>query len=373
MGSIFGRYFQVSTFGESHGAAVGVVVDGMPPEVPLDEARIQKDLDRRRPGTSSFVSPRKEPDQVEILSGVANGKTLGSPVALLVRNRDVRSADYEEIQRQFRPGHADYTYFLKYGITPQPGGGRSSGRETVGRVAAGALAKALLEPLGVVIRAYTIKVGPVVAEAIDPDFAETDPLRCADPAAAARMAEVVAQARSEGDSVGGVVQVVAAGVPSGLGDPVFHKLDAVLAWAMVSIGAVKGLEFGTGFGLSGMRGSEANDPITSGGFLSNHAGGTLGGISSGQPIVLRLAVKPTSSIAKKQRTIDLHGLDRSIVVKGRHDPCLCPRIAPVAEAMMALVLADAMLEDMALAGIMESHRRAKKKGRRNEDRRDKRS
>lgn len=354
MSSIFGRYFQVSTFGESHGAAVGVVVDGMPPGVPLDEARIQKDLDRRRPGTSSFVSPRKEPDKVEILSGVADGKTLGSPVALLVRNRDVRSSDYEEIQRLFRPGHADYTYFLKYGITPQPGGGRSSGRETVGRVAAGALAKALLERLGVTIRGYTVKVGSVVAEKIDPDFADTDPLRCADPDVADRMAEVVAQARSEGDSVGGVVEVVGAGVPSGLGDPVFHKLDAVLAGAMVSIGAVKGVEFGSGFALSGMRGSEANDPITSGGFLSNQAGGTLGGISSGQPIVVRLAVKPTSSIAKPQRTIDISGLDQTIVVKGRHDPCLCPRIAPVAEAMMALVLADALLEQKSRQGMNRS-------------------
>jgi chorismate synthase len=350
MGSIFGRYFQVTTFGESHGAGVGVVVDGVPQGMPLDAAKIQRDLDRRRPGTSRFTSPRRELDEVEILSGVANGVTLGSPVALLVRNRDARSGDYQEIREMFRPGHADYTYFKKYGLPPQPGGGRASGRETVGRVAAGAVARAFLEPHGVAIRAYTMAVGSVAAQRIDPEFAEQDPLRCADPDASAAMAEVVDAARAEGDSVGGLVEVVAAGVPAGLGDPVFHKLDALLSFAMVSIGAVKGVEFGTGFRLSGMRGSEANDPIAPEGFLSNHAGGILGGISNGQPIVMRLAVKPTSSISKPQATIDIHGQARTIQVKGRHDPCLCSRVGPVAEAMAALVLADALMEHEAHSG-----------------------
>lgn len=351
MGSIFGRFFQVTTFGESHGAAVGVVVDGVPPGIGLDTEKIQRDLDRRRPGTSQFVSPRKELDQVEILSGVASGVTLGSPVALLVRNRDVRSGDYQEIRETFRPGHADFTYFKKYGLPPQPGGGRSSGRETVGRVAAGAIARTFLERYGVSIRAYTVAIGSVKAERIDPDFAEQNPLRCCDPDAATGMAEMVEKARSEGDSVGGMVEVVAEGVPAGLGDPVFHKLDALLSFAMVSIGAVKGIEFGSGFRLSGMRGSEANDPIAPEGFRSNHAGGILGGISSGQPIVMRLAVKPTSSISKPQDTIDIHGQARTIQVKGRHDPCLCSRVGPVAEAMAALVLADALMEHRAHSGV----------------------
>ncbi|MEW6111274.1 MAG: chorismate synthase [Thermodesulfobacteriota bacterium] len=344
MGSTFGRFFQVTTFGESHGAAVGVVIDGVPAGIPIDFARIQRELDRRKPGVSRFVSPRGESDEVEILSGVTDGKALGSPVALLVRNRDVRSSDYAEIRELFRPGHADYTYFKKYGLPPQPGGGRASGRETVGRVAAGAVAKILLESHGITIQAYTAAIGGIRAVRIDRDFAERDPLRCPDPDVATRMADLVDQARSEGDSVGGIVEVVVDGVPPGLGDPVFHKLDAVLAWAMVSIGAVKGVELGAGFELSAMRGSQSNDQISSQGFLSNNAGGILGGISTGQPIVMRLAVKPTSSISKPQATIDIHGADRTIEVKGRHDPCLCPRICPVAEAMTALVLADALLE-----------------------------
>lgn len=351
MGSIFGRYFQVSTFGESHGPAVGVMVDGVPSGIAVDRERIQQELDRRRPGTSRFVSARKEADAVEILSGIVDGKTVGCPIALLVRNRDVRSKDYAAIRDRFRPGHADYTYFKKYGILPQPGGGRASGRETVGRVAAGAIAKAFLEPYGIKIIAYTVAVGNVKARRVDTAFADTDPLRCPDPDAATQMARMVDEARSEGDSIGGVVEVVAEGAPAGLGDPVFWKLEAVLGWAMLSIGAVKGIEFGTGFGLTSMRGSEANDPITSEGFLSNHAGGTLGGISTGQPIVMRLAVKPTSSISKLQSTVDIHGQDTVIETKGRHDPCLCPRIGAVAEAMAALVLADALLEQNARLGV----------------------
>jgi chorismate synthase len=347
VGSIFGRYFQISTFGESHGAGLGVVIDGVPAGIRIDKTRIQRDLDRRRPGTSPFVSPRQEPDEVEILSGIAEGRTLGSPIALLVRNRDARSADYREISELFRPGQADYTYFKKYGLSPQPGGGRASGRETVGRVAAGAVARAFLEPHGIDVRAYTVGIGHITAARIDPEFAEMDPLRAADPDLAEKMAELVHRAREDGDSIGGLVEVVATGVPPGLGDPVFHKLDAVLAWAMVSIGAVKGVEFGTGFGLAHMRGSQANDPISDAGFLSNHAGGTLAGISSGQPIVMRLAVKPTASVSLPQSTIDIYGNERTIQIKGRHDPCLCPRVAPVAEAMALLVLADAMLEQKA--------------------------
>ena len=343
MGSIFGKYLRAATFGESHGPAVGVVVEGVPAGLKLDAGRIQHELDRRRPGSSPFVSARKETDQVEILSGVADGRTLGSPIALLVRNRDARSKDYRATAELFRPGHADYTYFKKYGLTPQPGGGRSSGRETVGRVAAGAVAKALLEPAGVKIRACTLQIGGVKAERLDWDFAEGDPLRCADPDAALAMAEEVKQARAAGDSVGGIVEVLAQGVPAGLGDPVFGKLDAALGGAMLSIGGIKGVEVGDGFAVTQRRGSENNDQISSRGFLSNTCGGILGGISTGQPIVLRLAVKPTPSISIAQRTIDLEGKDREITIKGRHDPCLCPRVSPVAEAMAALVLADAWL------------------------------
>lgn len=353
MGSIWGRFFQVSTFGESHGPAVGVVVDGVPSGITLDAERIQRDLDRRRPGTSKFVSPRRESDQVEILSGVADGKTLGSPVALLVRNRDARSKDYGSISELFRPGHADYTYFKKYGIPPQPGGGRASGRETVGRVAAGAVARALLEPLGVRIWAYTLSIGSVRVQKVDREFAEQNPLRCADPAVADDMAREVEKALEGGDSVGGIVEVTAEGVPAGLGDPVFGKLDGALGGAMLSIGAVKGVEIGLGFQLASMRGSEANDPMSEDGFVSNNCGGVLGGISTGAPIVMRLAVKPTSSIAKPQNTVDIHGRQRIIETKGRHDPCLCPRVGPVAEAMLAMVLADALLQQTAATRIIE--------------------
>ena len=326
---------------------MGVMVDGVPPGIPVDEARIQRELDRRRPGTSAYVSPRKELDRVEILSGIVDGITIGSPVMLLVRNKDVRSRDYKAISELFRPGHADYTYFKKYGIPPQPGGGRASGRETVGRVAGGAIAKAIIEPLGMAVHAYTLAVGGLRARRIDLDFADTHPLRVPDSEMADEMAALVDLVRSEGDSIGGIVEVLATGVPAGLGDPVFHKLEAALGGAMLSIGAVKGIEFGDGFALAGMRGSEANDPITSAGFASNHTGGTLAGISTGQTIVMRLAVKPTASISRAQQTIDIHGHDSTIQVHGRHDPFLCPRICPVAEAMAAITLADALLEQTA--------------------------
>jgi len=350
MGSIWGRYFRVTTFGESHGPGLGVVVDGLPAGIKIDAGRIQQDLDHRRPGTSPFVSPRQEPDQVEILSGLAQGRSLGSPLALLVRNRDARPRDYDSISRLFRPGQADYTYFKKYGLPPQPGGGRASGRETVGRVAAGAVAKALLEPLGMTFRAYTLAVGGLKAGRVDLEFAEKDPLRFADPDLAPEAARLVEAAQAEGDSVGGLIELVIQGAPAGLGDPVFDKLDASLGGAVLSIGAVKGVEFGQGFDLAARRGSEANDQMSAQGFVSNRCGGILGGISTGQPIVIRLAVKPTSSIARSQKTVDLEGREQTIQVKGRHDPCLCPRIGPVAEAMAALVLADAYLEQRAHFG-----------------------
>lgn len=337
----------LTTFGESHGEAVGAVVDGLPAGVAIDRESIQAELNRRRPGTSALVSPRKEPDRVEILSGVKDNLSLGSPIALVVKNEDKRSQDYDSINRLFRPGHADYTYFKKYGLDPLPGGGRASGRETVARVAAGALAKAFLAPLGMAIQACTVRVGALAAQQIKPAFAENHPLRFADPDLAEEAVELVQGVLAEGDSVGGVIQVSALGVPPGLGAPVFDKLEARLGGAMLSIGAVKGVEFGAGFALAGMRGSEANDPLTPEGFSANNSGGTLGGISTGQEIVMRLAVKPTSSISREQSTIDLEGRSTTIRVRGRHDPCLCPRICPVAEAMTWIVMANAHLEQSA--------------------------
>lgn len=355
MGSVFGRFFRATTFGESHGPAVGVIVDGAPSGIAIDRQSIQDQLDRRRPGVSKYVTSRKEPDEVEILSGIAQGKTLGTPIALLVRNKNAQSKDYESIKELFRPGHADFTYYKKYGFPPQPGGGRSSGRETVGRVAAGAIAKAFINRFGISAQAYTVAVGGVHAVTIDPDYAEKNPLRCADPGRFQEMATLVDEARQAGDSVGGIVEILIQGVPAGLGDPVFDKLDALLGGALLSIGAVKGVEFGAGFQLAELKGSEANDPISAAGFVSNNAGGVLGGISNGEPIVVRLAVKPTSSIAVPQRTIDLWGKERTIQVKGRHDPCLCPRICPVAESMASLVLADAILEQQAMKGRMDEN------------------
>jgi chorismate synthase len=353
MGSSWGRYFTVTTFGESHGAAVGVIIDGVPPGLAMTVDQIQVDLDRRRPGASDFVSPRKETDQAEVLSGLVDGKTMGTPLCVVVRNRDVRSKDYDRIRELFRPGHADYSYFKKYGLPPQPGGGRSSGRETVGRVAAGAVARALLASYGVDIRAFTAAVGDVVGRNVDPDFVEKNPVRCADPDRFESMAAAIAAARESRDSIGGIVEVRAEGVPAGWGDPVFYKLDAMFGLGMLSIGGVKGVEIGDGFGLTTMRGSQANDQLTAEGFLSNRAGGILGGISTGQEIIIRLAVKPTSSIGHPQSTIDLTGRTATIETHGRHDPCLCPRIAPVAEAMAALVLADACLEHKAhLGGVL---------------------
>lgn len=320
----FGRNFCVTTFGESHGRALGAVIDGCPPGIPLDETDIQPLLDRRRPGRSPLTSPRNETDTVEILSGVFEGKTTGTPIAMIVRNRDVQSKDYEELRTVFRPGHADFTYQEKFGIRDHRGGGRSSGRETVGRVAAGALAMKYLAMNGITVRGRIVSV-----------HGRTDP---------AGIEEEILAAKQAGDSVGGIAEIVAKGCPAGLGDPVFRKLDALIAGAMMGIGAVKGVEIGDGFAVAGRLGSENNDPMTKEGFATNHAGGILGGISSGQEIVVRIAVKPTPSIAKTQKTRNIHGNVVDISVSGRHDPCIVPRIVPVAEAMLALVLADALLE-----------------------------
>jgi chorismate synthase len=353
-GSVFGRLFKVATFGESHGRGVGAVVDGCPPGVPLDKEKIQKDLDRRRPGQSEVTTSRSEPDSVEVLSGVFEGRTTGAPIGLLILNRDADPSAYDELNDVFRPGHADLTYFLKYGIRDHRGGGRASGRETAARVAAGAVARAALSGFGVEVRAYTVAVGAIAAEARDLDEVDNNPLRCPDAGAAKEMVKLVAECREAGDSVGGVVEVVAKGVPAGLGEPVFDKLDAVLAAALMSIGAVKGVEIGDGFGVSSRKGSENSDPLETvdGSVRSKHnrAGGILGGISTGEDIVARIAVKPTSSIAMEQQTVNKQGEKETVRVGGRHDPCLCPRIAPVAEAMMCLVLCDALLMQRAKTG-----------------------
>jgi chorismate synthase len=347
-GSSFGELFRFTTWGESHGPAIGVVVDGVPSRIPLAEVEIQHWLDRRKPGQSKFTTQRREPDRVEILSGVFEGLTTGAPVSLLIRNEDQRSKDYGEIKDVFRPGHADYTYDVKYGLRDYRGGGRSSARETACRVAAGAIARKVLGS-GVTIAGYLVQVG---ADGIDRDRfdageVERNPFWCPDGEAARRWEAQLTEIRKSGSSVGAVVEVVASGVPAGLGEPVYDKLDADLAKAMMSINAVKGVEIGSGFAAAALRGEENADEIRMGNdgprFLSNHAGGVLGGISSGQDVVVRFAVKPTSSILTPRRTIDRHGRETEIVTKGRHDPCVGIRAVPVGEAMMACVLADHLL------------------------------
>ncbi|MDD1730499.1 MAG: chorismate synthase [Methanospirillum sp.] len=320
----FGRSFRITTFGESHGTAIGAVVDGCPPGVFLSPADIQPFLDRRRPGSSDLVTPRRESDLVEILSGVFEGQTLGTPIALLIKSETARSSDYDQLRDLYRPGHADRTYYEKYGIRDHRGGGRSSGRETAGRVAAGAVASICLKTRGISVIGKIIEI-----------HGNCDP---------ATFEHEIRDARDRGDSVGGVISLTITGCPAGLGDPVFGKLDALLAAALMSIGGVKGIEIGSGFAGARMYGSEHNDPMSPEGYLSNNAGGILGGISSGQDILVRLAVKPTPSICILQSTIDQSGNPRSIVVGGRHDPCIALRIVPVAEAMAALVLMDALLE-----------------------------
>ncbi len=346
--STFGRAFRILSFGESHGPAVGVVIDGVKPGLPFDLAAIQQELDRRRPGQSDLVTPRREADRVQVLSGVFEGRTTGHPIALVVFNENQRSTDYQAIADLFRPGHADLTYQRKYGLRDPRGGGRSSGRETLARVAAGAWAKQQLAALGVTVRGFNREIAGIPCSKVDWAFVEANPLRVADPAAFDAQRAAVEAARAEGDSVGGVCEVWLEGLPVGLGDPAFGKLDALLAAACMSIGAVKGVELGAGFGSARRRGSENNDPLGPGGPLKNDAGGTLGGISTGAPVVVRLAVKPTSSIARVQQTIDRDGRTAEISTRGRHDPCIAPRIVPVAEAMCALVVYDAWLTQQAL-------------------------
>jgi chorismate synthase len=336
--------FTVTSFGESHGPALGCVVDGCPPGLALSEADLQGDVERRRSGTSQFTSQRREPDTVRILSGVFEGRTTGTPIGLLVENEDQRSRDYEKIKDRFRPGHADYTYQQKYGFRDYRGGGRSSARETVMRVAAGAIArKYLKERLGVGIHGYLAQMGPLVLEPKDPASAYQNPFFCPDPGRLAELEAYIWSLREAGDSIGARITVIATGVPPGLGEPVFERLDADLASAMMGINAVKGVEIGAGFKAVEQRGSEHRDELTPHGFKSNHAGGVLGGISSGQDIVVSVALKPTSSITLPGATIDVHGRAIEVVTTGRHDPCVGLRATPIGEAMMALVLMDHFL------------------------------
>jgi chorismate synthase len=339
-GNTFGQLFTVTTFGESHGPALGCIVDGCPPGLPLVEEDIQRDVERRRSGTSKYTSQRREPDRVRILSGVFEGVTTGTPIGLLVENADQRSYDYDKIKDRFRPGHADYTYQQKYGLRDYRGGGRSSARETVMRVAAGAIARKWLAGQGIDIYGYLAQMGALRLAFADRAAIDANPFFCADPARVPELEQAIDALRRDGDSVGARVTVVASGVPPGLGEPVFDRLDADLAHAMMSINAVKGVEIGAGFACVEQRGSEHRDELTPQGFLSNHAGGTLGGISSGQDVVVSMAVKPTSSIVKPGRTIDLQGRPVEVSTTGRHDPCVGLRAVPIAEAMLALVLMD---------------------------------
>ncbi len=347
MASTFGKVFSITTWGESHGPAVGVVLDGCPAGLELSEEDVQRQLDRRRVGQSQVTSPRNETDKVQILSGVYNGLTMGTPISMLVWNQDADSSKYDDIKDLFRPGHADYSYLAKYGVRDHRGGGRSSARETVGRVAAGAVARKLLAQEGVEIVGYTKELGGLVAQTIDFAEIERNIVRCPDPEVAPKMVEAVLKAKEENDSLGGIAEFLAMGVPPGLGEPVFDKLDADIAKALLSIGATKGIEFGSGFDFARMRGSQSNDPFVNNsgkiGTVENKAGGILGGISTGEDILIRLAVKPTSSIAREQTTINTAGEEAKIEVRGRHDPTIIVRLVPVAEAMLALVLADHLL------------------------------
>ena len=350
----FGRLFRVTTWGESHGPAIGCVVDGCPPAIPLSEVDIQPWLDRRRPGTSRFVTQRREPDEVRILSGVYQGVTTGTPISLLIENQDARSKDYAEIVEVFRPGHADWTYQAKYGLRDARGGGRSSARETAARVAAGAIARKVIA--GVTIRAAVVQVGPHAVDRARWDWAEVErnAVFCPDPETVPVWEAHLDAVRKAGSSAGAIVEVEAAGVPPGWGAPVHGKLDAELAGALMSINAVKGVEIGAGFASALMSGAEEVDEMRSGPdgpvFLSNHNGGVLGGISTGQPVVARIAVKPTASVSTPLRTVDRDGNDAEIRTTGRHDPCVGLRAAPVAEAVTACVLADAFLRHRAQVG-----------------------
>jgi chorismate synthase len=347
-GNSFGKLFVVTSFGESHGPAIGCIVDGCPPGMELSEADLQGDLDRRKPGTSRHTTQRREDDAVQILSGVFEGRTTGTPIALLIKNKDQRSKDYGNIMHQFRPGHADYTYTQKYGFRDYRGGGRSSARETAMRVAAGGVAKKYLaERYGIRIRGYLSQLGPIKLELKDWDEVRNNPFFSPDADKVPQLESYMDALRKEGNSVGARVTVVAQGVPPGLGEPIFDRIDADIGHAMMSINAVKGVEIGAGFNCVEQKGTQHRDEITPDGFLSNHAGGTLGGISSGQDIVVHMALKPTSSLRLPGRSVDVLGEPVEVVTKGRHDPCVGIRATPIAEAMLAMVIMDHMLRHRA--------------------------
>ena len=347
-GNSFGKSFVVTTFGESHGPGLGCIIDGCPPGLPISEADLQADIDRRRTGTSQFVSQRKESDAVRIMSGVFEGVTTGTPIGLVIENTDQRTRDYDKIKDRFRPGHADYTYQQKYGLRDYRGGGRSSARETVMRVAAGAIArKYLAARLGVSIFGHVSQVGQLLLAAPQPEAAYDNPFFCADPSRLAELEDYIWKLRSAGDSVGAKITVSATGLPPGLGEPVFDRLDADIAHAMMGINAVKAVEIGDGVATAAQRGSEHRDELTPAGFASNHSGGILGGISTGQPVVAHVTFKPTSSIQVPGRTINVDGQPVDVITTGRHDPCVGLRATPICEAMLALVLADHFLRNRA--------------------------
>ncbi|MCW7763041.1 chorismate synthase [Photorhabdus luminescens] len=354
-GNSIGQFFRVTTFGESHGLALGCIVDGVPPGIAITEADLQVDLDRRRPGTSRYTTQRREPDQVRILSGVFEGVTTGASIGLLIENTDQRSQDYSAIKDVFRPGHADYTYEQKYGIRDYRGGGRSSARETAMRVAAGAIAKKyLLDKYGIRVRACLTQMGNIHCQLKDWEQVEQNPFFSPDETKLEQLDALMRELKKAGDSIGAKVTVVAENVPAGLGEPVFDRLDADIAHALMSINAVKGVEIGDGFGVTNLRGSENRDEITARGFTSNHAGGILGGISSSQPIIAHIALKPTSSIMVPGKTINRQGEEVEMITRGRHDPCVGIRAVPIAEAMMAIVLMDHLLRQRAQCADVES-------------------
>lgn len=347
-GNTLGKNFTVTSFGESHGPALGCIVDGCPPGLPLETEDMQHDLDRRKPGQSRFTTQRREGDVVKILSGVFEGKTTGTPIGLLIENTDQRTKDYSKIKDQFRPAHADYNYWKKYGVRDYRGGGRSSARETAMRVAAGAIAKKYLDlNFQIKVRGYLSQLGPIVVEKVDLEEVENNSFFCPDAGKVAQMEEYMADLNKQGDSIGARVNVIASNIPVGLGEPVFDRLDADIAKALMSINAVKGVEIGSGFESIAQKGSEHRDELSRSGFLSNNAGGILGGISSGQDILASIALKPTSSIRLPGRSIDVHGEEQDVVTTGRHDPCVGIRATPIAEAMLALVLMDHLLRDRA--------------------------
>lgn len=338
----FGDIIRITNFGESHGPAIGSVMEGLKPGIPIDEDAILEQMERRRPGQSKVVTQRKEADKVKILSGVYDGKTTGAPIAFLIENQDQLSKSYDNIKDLFRPGHADFTFYKKYGLRDHRGGGRSSARETATRVAAGSVAMDILKQQGIEFHAYAVEIGDIKAQTCDYSTIEDNPVRCADPIAAKEMEQAILDIRGEQDSLGGIIQLDITGVPVGIGDPVFAKLDARLTYALMTIGAFKGVEVGDGFALTKLRGSQSNDNMKDGKFLTNKGGGITGGISTGQTITLRIAIKPTASISSEQQSIDIHGDNVPVVTKGRHDPCIVPRAVPVIENMAALVILDAL-------------------------------